>query len=170
MGLPASEFQRPDPAAAQASLINGMRSYIVEEPGSPLVTVGAVIAAGTLDSPVAGAAEVLAASWAAGGTRARSRSAFAQALSAMVADLQVIQTAEETEIRLNVPEDDFATAATLLAELLRSPRPLNTDVQSVMAGAAAPSLSRYDGSLPEAVEVFHAHLYEGHPLGRRPRL
>ena len=168
MGLPASEFVRPDPATAEASLINGTRAYIVEDPGSPLVTVGAVIAAGTLDSPLAGAAEVLAASWRAGGTRARSRAAFAQALSAMVADFQVTQTAEETEVRLNVPQEDFATAATLLSELLRNPRPLNADVQTVMAGATAPNPSGYEGSLPGAVAVFHAHLYDGHPLGRRP--
>jgi len=167
MGLPAVQFQRPDPDGLRVRLINGMTAYVVEDSESPLVTLGAVIAAGTLDAEVAGAAEALAQTWTAGGTRLRSRASVMEALQAMVADFQVIQSAEETEIRLNVPREDFQPAVELLADLLREPRVAGADIRAAVAQGRPTEPAGYEGSLPLAVDAFHDHLYQDHPLGRR---
>lgn len=165
MALPAPGFQRPDPEALRFRLANGTMAYIAEDTRVPLVTIAAVIGSGTIDGPIAGAAESLAAAWRAGGTVARPRAQVAATLRRMVGKLTVEVGAEETVVTLNVPREDFREAMALFADLLRRPRVLTADVATAAQQEA--SAGQYAGALPDAVEAFHDHLYNGHPqLGR----
>lgn len=163
MALPAPGFQRPDPETHRFRLANGTMAYIAEDTRVPLVTIAAVIGSGTIDGPIAGAAESLAAAWRAGGTVARSRAQVVADLRRMVAEFTVDIGAEETVVTLNVPREDFREAVSLFADLVRRPRVLNADVAAA-AREAAPTGGQYDGALSDAVEAFHDHLYGGHPL------
>lgn len=167
MGLPEASFSRPDPEELQLRLANGMIAYVVEDSSVPLVTIAAVVDAGTLEGPVAGAAEALAAAWRRGGMATRSAAQVAAALERMVAELTVTQSAEETVLTLNVPREDFTEAVELFAQLVRRP---SITFQDVAASAARTSrgATQYAGSLDDAVDAFRDHLYDGHPLGRAP--
>ncbi len=168
MALAEPSFLRPDPLALQLRLLNGTVTYVAEDTGVPLVTLTAVVAAGTLQGSVAGAAQVLVAAWQAGGTTSRSRAQVARTLESMAAEFSVAQTAEETILTLNVPREDFRAAVSLFADLLRRPAVNVRDVRTAMAASTPSNSDRYAGSLAGAVDAFHANLYAQHALGRRP--
>lgn len=176
LGLPESEFERPDPADYELALDNGLVAFIAEAGQVPLVTMSAFIRAGTVDDEQQGAAEALGEALRTGGPSGSSPASFSTALSRMTADYQVAMHAEWTEISLNVPTEDFDEALDLFAYMIVAPSITEASLERAAARArpagddlaaeSGPAL--YEGSLAIAVERFHAALYDGHPYGYRP--
>jgi hypothetical protein len=59
MGLPESDYTRPDPAEYQLSLENGLTAYVARADQVPLVTLSAFVRAGRVSDQKQGAAEAL---------------------------------------------------------------------------------------------------------------
>lgn len=176
MGLPESDFTRPDPADFQLSLDNGLVAFVAEANQVPLVTLSAFVRAGKVDDNKQGAAETLLQALRNAGPAGSSPMEFLDTLTAMTADYKVIMHDEWTEISLNVPTEDLAAALPLFAELVTNPAITNESLQNAAASAApagtdlggesGPAL--YEGSLAIAVNRFNDRLYVGHQYGYRP--
>jgi hypothetical protein len=59
MGLPDSDYTRPDPAEYQLVLENGLIAYVAEADQVPLVTMSAFVRGGLVSDESQGAAESL---------------------------------------------------------------------------------------------------------------
>jgi predicted Zn-dependent peptidase len=171
MGLPDPGSVRPDPERLRESLPGGLVAYIVEDRTVPLVTLSAFVGAGWADG-APGEARALESILRIRGPAGQDPAAFAASLRAMTADYRVVLGPEELEITLDVPADDAPEAIALLARLLQTPDIAQADVAALAmrgarrapseaaAGEAGPVL--YEGSLDAAVELFNAHLLDGH--------
>jgi zinc protease len=90
----------------------------------------------------------------------------------MTADYRVVLGPEELEITFDVPAADAPEAMTLLARVLRAPALDDADVAALARRTTRPSPAQqaggesgpvlYQGSLEAAVDLFHAHLLDGH--------
>ncbi|HXV85897.1 MAG TPA: pitrilysin family protein [Gemmatimonadales bacterium] len=170
MDLPATSFRRPDPAALQHRLSNGLVAYVVEDHTVPLITLTVFVRAGRADAPpgVAGALERGLRS----GPADLGPRDVAAVLADMTADFQVSVGPELTQITLNVPAEDGWRALEFLAGVLRAPsltqpaagaRPAGA-TPSERAGAESGPVM-YEGSMPAAVELFERLLYGDHRYG-----
>jgi len=176
MGLPESDFERPDPADFQLALDNGLIAFVAEAGQVPLVTLSAFIRAGFVDDEQQGSAEALLDALRSSGPANSSGDAFSTALKNMTADFTVEMHDEWTEISLNVPTEDLEQAMSLFAELLRGPALSSENIDRAaertkpntqdLGGEDGPAL--YEGSLNAAVEEFYSVLYTDHPYGSRP--
>ena len=174
LGLPDSQFERPDPRNFSVTLDNGLVAYLARADQVPLVTLSAFVRAGKVSDGRQGSAEALHAALQAGGSGG-SADAFAAALERMTAEYSVAMHDEWTEIMLNVPAEDLEEALTLFAALLQAPAIDEAVIASAgkaVGGTAdlgaedGPAL--YEGSLDAAVDQFHAILYADHPYGAVP--
>lgn len=176
MGLPESDFARPDPVDFQLALDNGLIAFVAEANQVPLVTLSAFIRAGFVDDDQQGSAEALLDALRSSGPANLSGDAFRTALKNMTADFMVEMHDEWTEISINVPTEDLDQAMSLFAELLRRPALSSANIDRAaerakpnthdLGGEDGPAL--YEGSLNAAVEKFYAVLYAEHPYGLRP--
>jgi len=176
MGLPDSDYTRPDPAEYQLSLENGLIAYVAEADQVPLVTMSAFIRAGLVNDEQQGAAESLRDALKNSGPSGMSSSDFKASLKQMTADLAVEMHDEWTEITLNVPAEDLDQALPMFAGLLRQPAIGDANIERAarnvapeaadLGGESGPAL--YEGSMSVAVDRFYEIIYEGHPYGTRP--
>jgi zinc protease len=151
-------------------LPGGLLAYVVEDATVPLVTLSAFVAAGWADG-APGAARALEAVLRGRGP-APADGSFQDALRRMAAEYRVVLGPEELEITLDVPSADAAEAIALLGRLLREPAFADVDVAALARRSARRSASDaatgeagpvlYEGSLDAAVDLFHAHLLDGH--------
>lgn len=179
MDLPKSEFQRPNPNDLRMQLDNGLVAYIVEDHNVPLVTITALIRAGTASDQKPGAAVALSSAMRLDGPYGETTENFKDKLHKMTADFQISMGPEITRIRLNVPVEDAWEALELLSNLLIQPR-INQAVidrlYNITARKTAPSESTagetgpvlYEGSLTAAVERFKSILFADHSYGQKP--
>jgi len=173
MELPSVEPDRPDPSEVALELDNGLVAYVIEDRTVPLLTVSAVVGAGTADGP-AGAAAALAEAFRRGPADLGPER-FRTRLREMVGEYRVEAGPERIELNLDVPEEDGEEALDLLAAVLQRPdigpgavaaarRP-----PGVASGAAAALRSATPGegrAGPEnALALFRAHLFRDHPYG-----
>ena len=107
MGLPDSDYTRPDPAEYQLALENGLIAYVAEANQVPLVTMSAFIRAGKVSDESQGAAESLQDALKNSGPSGMSSSDFKSSLKQMTAEFVVEMHDEWTEITLNVPAEDL---------------------------------------------------------------
>ena len=166
MGLPDSQFERPDPSDYSVRLDNGLEGYLARADQVPLVTLSAFVRAGKVSDSRQGSAEALEA----------ALEAFPEALSRMTAEYTVAVHDEWTELTLNVPVEDLDDAVTLFAAVLQSPAIDRASIGRAadaagadaadLAGESGPAL--YEGSLSATVDRFHEILYDGHPYGASP--
>jgi len=176
MKLPASSYQRPDPADLQLSLDNGLIAFIARADQVPLVTLSAFVRAGMVDDDKQGAIESLANALKISGPEGMDPGEFKTLLEHMTADYTVLVHDEWLEITLNVPSEDLHRALPLFAGILRSPQITmgNIEQAAMQAAPAATDLSGesgaalYEGSLDAAVRQFHDQIYAAHPYARRP--
>ena len=176
MGLPASDFARPDPADYELALENGLVAYVAEADQVPLVTLSAFVRAGLVSDDTQGAAEALQAALKDAGPAGVPADDFKRRLRAMTADFTVAMHDEWTEISLNVPTEDLDEALKIFAGLLRSPEITGQSIERA-ARSAAPAArdlggesgaALYEGSMTAAVRHFYDIIYADHPYGRRP--
>ena len=121
MGLPESNFERPDPADYELALENGLIAYVAEADQVPLVTLSAFVRAGLVSDDTQGAAETLQTALKDAGPAGIPADDFKRRLRAMTADFTVAMQDEWTEISLNVPTEDLDAALEIFAGLLKSP-------------------------------------------------
>ncbi len=170
MALPDPSFEAPDPEELQLRLDNGLVAYIAEDHTAPMVTLSAVVSAGTADDVREGAAQALATALRTRGPSTMTRGDFLAALDRMVAEFSVEQSPEETVISLDVPTEDWREALVLLADLVRRPAVSSAEVArwSGQISSASTRVSAgggaYEGSLASAVSLFAEHLTRGHPF------
>ena len=176
MGLPDSDYTRPDPAEYQLALENGLIAYVAEAGQVPLVTMSAFIRAGKVSDESQGAAESLQDALKNSGPSGTSSSDFKSSLKQMAAEFVVEMHDEWTEITLNVPAEDLDQALPIFAGLLRHPAISETNIERA-ASSVAPEANDlggesgaalYEGSMNAAVDHFYEIIYQGHPYGRRP--
>lgn len=176
MGLPDSDYTRPDPAEYQLALENGLIAYVAEADQVPLVTMSAFIRAGKVNDEKQGAAESLADALKNSGPSGTSSSEFKASLKQMAAEFVVEMHDEWTEITLNVPAEDLDQALPIFAGLLRDPAISRANIERA-AGSVAPEANDlggesgaalYEGSMNAAVDRFYEIIYKDHPYGRRP--
>ena len=103
MGLPDSDYTRPDPTEYQLTLENGLIAYVAEANQVPLVTISAFVRGGSVNDDSQGAAESLQDALQNSGTSGMSSSDFKSALEQMTAEFEVNLHDEWMEITLNVP-------------------------------------------------------------------
>lgn len=176
MGLPESNFVRPDPSDYQTVLENGLTAYVARADQVPLVTLSAFIRVGTVDDDKQGAAESLLESLRHSGPANLSPDEFTATLKAMTADYVVEMHDEWTEISLNVPVEDLDLAMTLFAGVVRTPGISSENISKValavvpdandLQGEDGPAL--YEGSLNATVDRFRDLIYAEHPYGSKP--
>ncbi|MCH8302822.1 MAG: insulinase family protein [Proteobacteria bacterium] len=176
MGLPDSDYTRPDPAEYQLALENGLIAYVAEADQVPLVTMSAFIRAGKVNDEKQGAAESLQDALKNSGPSGTSSSDFKSSLKQMAAEFVVEMHDEWTEITLNVPAEDLDQALPIFAGLLRDPAISDANIERA-ARSVAPEANDlggesgaalYEGSMNAAVDRFYEIIYKGHPYGRRP--
>ncbi len=176
MGLPDSDYTRPDPAEYQLALANGLIAYVAEAGQVPLVTMSAFIRAGKVSDEKQGAAESLQDALKNSGPSGTSSSDFKSSLKQMTAEFVVEMHDEWTEITLNVPAEDLDQALPMFAGLLRHPAISGANIERA-ARSVAPEANDlggesgaalYEGSMNAAVDRFYEIIYKGHPYGRRP--
>lgn len=176
MGLPDSDYTRPDPAEYQLALENGLIAYVARADQVPLVTISAFVRAGLVSDESQGAAESLQDALKNSGPSGVSSNDFKAALSQMTAEFVVEMHDEWTEITLNVPAEDLDQALSLFARLLRHPAISDANIERV-ASSVAPAENDlggesgavlYEGSMNIAVDQFYEIIYKGHPYGLRP--
>jgi len=176
MGLPDSDYTRPDPAEYQLVLENGLIAYVAEADQVPLVTMSAFIRGGKVYDEKQGAAESLQDALKNSGPSGTSSSDFKSSLKQMAAELVVEMHDEWTEITLNVPAEDLDQALPMFAGLLRHPAISGANIERA-ARSVAPEANDlggesgaalYEGSMNAAVDRFYEIIYKGHPYGRRP--
>ena len=176
MGLPDSDYTRPDPAEYQLALENGLIAYVAEADQVPLVTMSAFIRAGKVNDEKQGAAESLQDALKNSGPSGTSSSDFKSSLKQMAAEFVVEMHDEWTEITLNVPAEDLDQALPIFAGLLRDPAISDANIERA-ARSVAPEANDlggesgaalYEGSMNAAVDRFCEIIYKGHPYGRRP--
>jgi zinc protease len=178
MGLPDSNFMRPDSAEYQLALENGLIAYVAEAGRVPLVTVSAFIRAGKVSDEKQGAAESLYDALKNSGPSATSSSDFKASLRQMTAEFVVEMHDEWTEITLNVPTEDLDQALELFAGLLRDPAISDANIEHAargiapdaaeLSGESGPAL--YEGSMNAAVDHFYDLIYKHHPYGAQPTM
>jgi zinc protease len=169
MGLPASDYVRPDPAEYQLALDNGLIAYVAEAHQVPLVTLSAFIRAGKVSDENQGAAEALLDALKNSGPSGMGGNEFKANLERMTAEFNVEMHDEWTEITLNVPAEDLDRALPILAGVLQSPAINNSNIERAAGGARSDSgATLYEGSMPETVRAFYEILYRDHPYGRHP--
>ena len=176
MGLPDSDYTRPDPAEYQLALENGLIAYVAEADQVPLITMSAFIRTGKVNDEQQGAAESLADALKNSGPSGTSSSDFKASLKQMAAEFVVEMHDEWTEITLNVPAEDLAQALPIFAGLLRDPAISDANIERAarsvvpeandLGGESGAAL--YEGSMNAAVDRFYEIIYKGHPYGRRP--
>lgn len=176
MGLPESNFVRPDPGDYQTVFENGLIAYVARADQVPLVTLSAFIRVGTVDDDKQGAAESLLDTLRHSGPANLSPDEFKATLKAMTADYRVEMHAEWTEVSLNVPVDDLDQAMSLFADIVRTPGISSENISRValavapeandLQGEDGPAL--YEGSLNATVDRFRDLIYAAHPYGSKP--
>lgn len=176
MGLPGSDFQRPNPTDYQLTLDNNLTAFVAEARQAPLVTLSAFVRVGLVDDDQQGSAEALLDALRSSGPADLAPDAFRNTLKKMTADYTVEMHAEWTEISLNVPTEDLGVAMPLFAKILRRPAISAGNIERAaqtamprsvdLGGEDGPAL--YEGSLNAAVERFYDILYVGHPYGAHP--
>ena len=176
MGLPESDYTRPDPAEYELALENGLIAYVAAADQVPLVTMSAFIRGGLASDEKQGAAESLQDALKNSGPSGASSSDFKASLKQMTAEFIVEMRDEWTEITLNVPAEDLDQALPIFAGLLRHPAISDADIERA-ASSAAPKANDlggesgaalYEGSMNAAVDHFFETIYKDHPYGRRP--
>lgn len=179
MNLPKSNFSRPNPNNYRLALENGLVAFVVEDRRVPLVTITALIRAGTASDRRQGSAEALTYAMRNEGPIGETKESFQDKLRSMAANFQVLMGPEITQISLNVPSEDAWDALDLMSSLLQKPQ-INQFVietlQRISAPKTDPSASAieesgpvlYEGSLTSAVERFKAILFADHPYGLKP--
>lgn len=176
MGLPESDWVRPDPAEYQLSLENGLIAYVAGVDYVPLVMLSAFIRAGRISDEKEGAAETLLDALKNSGPSGMGTSEFKAGLRQMTADYVVAMHDEWTEVTLNVPAEDLEQALSLFAGALRRPAISRENIARA-AGSAAPETKDlggesgtqlYEGSMDIAVDHFYDVIYKNHPYGIRP--
>ncbi|MFQ5629986.1 MAG: M16 family metallopeptidase [bacterium] len=179
MKLPESAFVRPDPQDYQIKLENGLVAYIVEDHTVPLVSLTAMIYAGSADDSKQGAAETLAHVFRDEGAASMYAGGFRTSLENMAAEYRVNMLRERTEISLNVPAEDTWGALLLLAQTLKDPAITTGAIAHIKRQArksALPSETAtgesgpvlYEGSLAAAMKRFKSNLFSDHPYGQKP--
>jgi zinc protease len=174
MGLPESQFERPDPADYTLELDNGLVAYIARANQVPLVTMSAFVKAGQVSDGQQGAAEALAEALRLGPSGRESE--FSSAIRAMTGKYTVTLHDEWLEISLNVPSEDRSAALDWFAATIRNPAIGDAAIEraakkaspsgSDLGGESGPAL--YEGSLAAAVDRFDEILFADHPYGVRP--
>ncbi len=178
LGLPESDFVRPDPLDFEVALDNGLIAYVGRAGQVPLVTMSAFIRAGKANDEAEGSAEVLAHAMQTMGPASSTPAAFRDQLRGMTAEYKVDLHDDWMEVTLNVPAEDLEAALTLFRETLFNPvmsqaaidgardkTPADESDLGAESGAAL-----YEGSMSLAVERFEDILFSKHPYGRKPRL
>ncbi|MFQ5631603.1 MAG: M16 family metallopeptidase, partial [bacterium] len=163
----------------QIKLENGLVAYIVEDHTAPLVSLTALVHAGSADDSKQGSAETLAYVLQNEGTAGMYAGGFKISLENMAAEYHVKMMQERTEITLNVPAEDTWGALLLLTQTLKDPaisadaiasllsRTAKQEVASEKAtGESGPAL--YEGSLAATMQRFESILFQGHPYGQKP--
>jgi len=169
MGLPDSDYVRPDPAEYQLALDNGLIAYVAEAHQVPLVTMSAFVRAGKASDESQGAAEALLDALKNSGPSGMGNSEFKANLERMTAEFNVEMHDEWTEITLNVPVEDLDQALPIFAGILQSPAINDANIERAAGGAPGDSgATLYEGSMPETVERFYEILYKDHPYGIHP--
>lgn len=176
MGLPESNYVRPDPSDYQVVLENGLTAYVARADQVPLVTLSAFIRAGTVDDKKQGAAEALLDTLRHSGPEDLSADDFKASLKTMTAEYTVEMHAEWTEVSLNVPLEDLDRALSIFAGIIRAPGISAENINRVALAAASetgdlqgedgPAL--YEGSLNATVDRFRDLIYAQHPYGSKP--
>ena len=176
MGLPDSNYTRPDPAEFQLALENGLIAYVAAADQVPLVTMSAFIRTGKVNDEKQATAESLLDALKNSGPSGMDSADFNAALKRMAAEFTVEMHDEWTEITLNVPAEDLDQALLMFAGLLRNPAISGANIEHAAAeatpapgdlgGESGPAL--FEGSLAAAVDRFYETLYKGHPYGIRP--
>lgn len=169
LNMPASSFERPNPADIQQKLGNGLVTYVIKDERVPLATISAFIKMGKISDDKQGAAEALAYSLRNGA----GVKGFKQSLRSMTADFSVTLHDEWAEINLNVPAEDFREGIQLFIRLIQNPKFDQSAIDALKAtarnndeGEAADKV--YDGSMAVAINKFHKTIYAGHEYGYVP--
>ena len=175
MGLPDSDYTRPDAVEYQLALENGLIAYVARADQVPLVTMSAFIRAGFVSDEKQGVAESLQDALKNSGPSGMSSSDFKSSLKQMAAEFLVEMHDEWTEITLNVPAEDLDQALPIFAGLLRHPAISGANIERAarsvgpeandLGGESGAAL--YEGSMNVAVDRFYEIIYKGHPYGRR---
>lgn len=176
LGLPQSDFVRPDPGNYELTLDNGLVAYIGRDGHVPLVTMSAFVRAGKVHDRQQGAAEALLHVLQNAGPAGMSPHSFKEQLRRMTAEYAVTLYDDWLELSLNVPREDLDSALSLFSALLQAPDISRTALEALHAKPATvptdlgaesgPAL--YAGSMSLAVELFEDIVYAKHPYGETP--
>lgn len=151
-------------------LANGVRVFLREDHELPLVSVTAMLNAGSIDDPKgkSGLAQFHASALRSAGVGAMEADEVDAVLEKIAADLAVNTDTYATSVTLSLQSADFGQGLQILGDMLRHPR---FDIQRVELARRRmlENIRRQnDRSASIAQKAFLSALYHGHALGRLP--
>ncbi len=163
---PTPEFDFPD--VEQRTLSNGLRLWIVERPGVPLVNVQLMIGAGAVADPAerAGLAS-LTAEMLTEGTTNRSASEIAEEIEFLAASLSSAAGQETAGVNLGTLSQNLEPALEIFADVVLNPAFDESEWDRVQAQRLVSLVQALDQPRTIATREFSRVLYgDEHPLGR----
>ena len=160
----------PEAADHRIDLAHGSPLMVVEDDLLPMVQLGALVDARTVDDPPGkeGLADLLSSLLARGGAGELEPAAFEARLDALGVTLSVSVDRNRTWIHMLAPPEAAADAARLLGALVTRPVLPEDLVEGERARAAVAAERVMDNAGTRLAHLFHRTLLgEDHPLGRR---
>lgn len=169
-GLTFEPLEFHVPEVERIELPNGVRLYLKEDHELPLVTVTAMVEAGSISAPAekTGMTDLLASLLRTGGAGERSPEQVDEALERMAANLSVASDAYATSYDLSLQAQDLEGGMAILADMIRQPR-FDTRRLEIARKQAIEGIRRQNDQ-PNAVasRALMRAIYGDHPLGRTP--
>jgi predicted Zn-dependent peptidase len=122
--LPIKPFDLTIKKPDVQTLPNGIKVYLVEDHGAPLVTMRALVAAGSYDDPAAklGLADLLLELMASGGAGTRTADQVDELLEQEAADLNAAAGGETSSVVLAIRSQDLEMLMPVFADVLMKPK------------------------------------------------
>jgi len=167
---PALSYNPPDPKAFRTELAGGLRAYIQEDRGLPIVNITALVNFGTIYVPKdkTGLAGLMGQTLIKGGTRTRDGSAIEDRVDFLGATLNFMPGERTSQLAMSVLSKDLDEGLAIFFDVLRNPEFREDPVK--LARARQIEQLRQANDQPGQIlsREFEALLYGDHSWTRQP--
>jgi len=155
-----------EPKPIKVVMPNGMTLIVLERTGLPIVSLGTMVKAGSIDDPMnqSGLANITA-SLLETGTAKRNAVQIADAVDFIGADLSVQAEEDYTTAGIKVLKKEVETGFDLLSDMLMYPVFDPNEISRSKKGIMGEILAQKDDPMTIASRAFYPLIFSGHPYG-----